>query len=438
MSDREQYDVVVVGAGIGGAALSTLLGRAGIRALLLDKDRNFAPITKGESLQPRAVEILDRLGVLGRLEAEGAHRVHGAWLLDLTSDERLVLNYENDLTTGPPYGLGVHHRTIQKAILAQAEQTPGVTTRFGAVVQDVVRTDGRVTGVRYRIGDEEREVSCALVVASDGRNSKIREVLDIKLKVDSQPYRGYGVVLAAQPACLSRYVRIMTDEHGWVLTIPLAQTETRVAFSIPNESDQPFSKSKKKCDKRLRKLLSRLGCDQEIDLNPALQTVVPMQNRVASRLSVDGAVLMADAARTMDVIAGQGMTQALNDAALLAEIIEGGLADGRVGKKAIERFARDRDPASFVAGDLSEKLALLTCRNDPWRRWLFRRWLRHVGANDALYGKIVHNVAGQIPSPVRAFEALQQFGFVPYRRGRLGASRREAVLDGSRAAAPVS
>ena len=162
VSESEQYDVVVVGAGIGGAALATFLGRRGVRTLLLDKDPSFAPITKGESIQPRAVEILDRLGVLPRLRSEGAHQVHGALMLDLTSDRRLILDYESYLRSGPAFGLGIHHRSIQKAILEQAERTPDVTPRYGALVQDLLRTDGRVWGVRYRVGPRLPNWDCWL------------------------------------------------------------------------------------------------------------------------------------------------------------------------------------------------------------------------------------------------------------------------------------
>ena len=38
IAPSEQYDVVIVGAGPGGSALATLLGREGLRVALVEKD----------------------------------------------------------------------------------------------------------------------------------------------------------------------------------------------------------------------------------------------------------------------------------------------------------------------------------------------------------------------------------------------------------------
>ena len=64
----EAYDVIVVGAGVVGAALSTSLGRAGRRVLVLERDMSEPDRIVGELLQPGGVRALQLLGLADALE----------------------------------------------------------------------------------------------------------------------------------------------------------------------------------------------------------------------------------------------------------------------------------------------------------------------------------------------------------------------------------
>src|SRR5688500_5593772 len=64
-------DVVVVGAGPTGLALACGLRAAGIGVRILDKAAGPAVTSRALGLQPRGVEVLDRLGALGDLPERG-------------------------------------------------------------------------------------------------------------------------------------------------------------------------------------------------------------------------------------------------------------------------------------------------------------------------------------------------------------------------------
>src|SRR5580765_3297507 len=69
MSDA--HDVVIVGGGIAGSALATILAREGIAVAVLERD--LAPIdrVRGEWMAPWGTAELKRLGLLERLCAAG-------------------------------------------------------------------------------------------------------------------------------------------------------------------------------------------------------------------------------------------------------------------------------------------------------------------------------------------------------------------------------
>jgi geranylgeranyl reductase family protein len=68
----EPYDAVIIGAGPGGAATAHYLARTGLRVLLLDKFSFPRDKTCGDALTPRALRILDEMGLLERIQRESA------------------------------------------------------------------------------------------------------------------------------------------------------------------------------------------------------------------------------------------------------------------------------------------------------------------------------------------------------------------------------
>ncbi len=60
----ERADVVIVGAGGGGAILGLALARKGVQVVVLEQASGPPGGLRGEIVQPNGQEILDRLGLL--------------------------------------------------------------------------------------------------------------------------------------------------------------------------------------------------------------------------------------------------------------------------------------------------------------------------------------------------------------------------------------
>src|ERR671937_1832811 len=69
-------DAVVVGAGPGGSATAHLLARRGLDVLLVDKFAFPRDKTCGDGLTPRALRVLEKLGLLDELRRFG-QPIHG-------------------------------------------------------------------------------------------------------------------------------------------------------------------------------------------------------------------------------------------------------------------------------------------------------------------------------------------------------------------------
>ncbi len=80
----EEFDLVIAGAGVGGAACALAFAQqCPLRVLLLDRQAGPGKINRGDSLLPTVTAYLSTWGVLDRFRAAGART--------LTKSSRLPL-----------------------------------------------------------------------------------------------------------------------------------------------------------------------------------------------------------------------------------------------------------------------------------------------------------------------------------------------------------
>ena len=213
----EAYDVIVVGAGVVGAALSTSLGRAGRRVLVLERDMSEPDRIVGELLQPGGVRALQLLGLADALEGIDAVQTVGYQIL-LSPEENVRIQYPHIAELPSRYGrsepLGqdmhyegrsFHHGHFIMSLRARMHAQKNVTAIEAAVTSLVHDAhDQRVLGVRTNTASYYAPIT----IVADGIFSKFR--------------KEYGG--AYQPKVWSHFVGIelppdavLTPKHGHVI-----------------------------------------------------------------------------------------------------------------------------------------------------------------------------------------------------------------------------
>src|SRR5580692_8771646 len=71
MNNRANISVLIVGAGPTGLALACVLARRGVPFRIIDKTAEYFAGSRGKGLQPRSLEVLEDLGIIGRILANG-------------------------------------------------------------------------------------------------------------------------------------------------------------------------------------------------------------------------------------------------------------------------------------------------------------------------------------------------------------------------------
>ena len=168
-------DVVIVGAGPGGAAAAAFLAQAGRDVVLMDKATFPRDKVCGDALTPRAVKALQLLGLHDEAEGrpagwarqEGLRMYGGGVVLDLPWP---------DLDDFPAHSVTATRALFDHTLARHAVARGARLWEGTEALEPVWLTSSRerVAGVRYRRGDGRHGVVRApVVIAADGNSSRI-------------------------------------------------------------------------------------------------------------------------------------------------------------------------------------------------------------------------------------------------------------------------
>jgi len=423
----ERTDVVIVGAGSGGAVLGLVLAQKGINSLVLEQASGPPSGLRGEILQPNGQQILDQLGVLSRLPAEAIKSVrlfHFCRAGGAREGARLGApgagGYERLCTVDydmlpPPYNRAivtlpnVAHHAILKALESRA---PG-GLRYGVQFKELLREGSRVVGVAAECQGKPLTISAKLVAGADGAFSKVREALAIPAQLHR--YReGYLIAMLDDADGLNegRYLVGLRTILG---LFPAAGRKTYLFYMIPAGTMEQVRAAGLPA---LREQWCRIDPSLEKTfhgLTDWSQTAYMPAARVKTTTWVaDGAALIGDAAHAMNPHASQGRMQAMADAMALADLIPLCLGRGDCSAAALAPFERQRRPQVTMLQRLADEQVLFWNTGNPVLSFLRDRVFKTLDRNHRLRYRVLATTAGlRDTPPFGLLDRLMAAGLLP-------------------------
>lgn len=169
---RHIYDVIIVGARCAGAPTAMLLARSGYKVLLVDKATFPSDTISTHLIHPPGVTSLRRWGLLDRVIGTGCPPID-----TYAFDFGPFTIAGNPGTPDGPVAYGPR-RTVLDKLLLDAAAEAGVEVREEFLVEDVIREDGRVAGIRGRgTGIQSVTEHARMVVGADGRHSLVAKAV---------------------------------------------------------------------------------------------------------------------------------------------------------------------------------------------------------------------------------------------------------------------
>ena len=345
MSHRPVYDVVVVGAGMVGAAAAALLARAGFSVAVVES-KEPAPFDASRpvglrvsAFSPGAADVLREAGAWRQVERQRQcpfRRMEGE---DREENVRLAFD-------APEFGMErlgtiVENDLVQWSLWQSLLATGGVEIICPDRVAGLDHgTAGQV--VRLHSG---AALHCRLLVGADGADSEVRKLLGI-----GQSYWAYGqqgIVCVVQTATANPGIAWQRFMDGGPLAfLPLQDGTSSIVWSRPEaEASRLLALDADAFAAELDQAIAGgQGHWPDAVVSCGPRAAFPLSMRLCDRYAAGAAVLIGDAAHVVHPLAGQGVNLGLLDAAGLVEV----LVEARrrkepfAGPRALTRYGRWR------------------------------------------------------------------------------------------------
>ncbi|MCQ1059481.1 2-octaprenyl-3-methyl-6-methoxy-1,4-benzoquinol hydroxylase [Photobacterium sp. DNB23_23_1] len=338
----EQFDVVVAGGGMVGAATAIGLAQQGLSVAVLE-GITPAPFESSQpmdlrvsAISPHSVSLLERLGAW---EAVTAMRLCPYKRLETWEHPECRTRFNAERMHLDHLGYIVENRVIQLALWQQFELYPNLTVKCPARMVSAVETDNG-----YEIAIEDgNPLHATLLVGADGAQSRVRQQAGIG--ITAWDYRQHCMLISVETTLPQQDITWqMFTPHGPRSFLPLPGHQgSLVWYDSPAKIQQLSAMTPAQLEEQIiTHFPSELG-----EINVLNHGRFPLTRRHAQQYYKSGVVLLGDAAHTINPLAGQGVNLGFKDVdVLLHEIEKAGQDWSSV--RVLQAYERRRRPDNLL------------------------------------------------------------------------------------------
>ena len=338
------YDVVIIGAGMVGAALASLLSRSGFSVALVEAqepqpfDAEADVGLRVSAISPGSEAVLIQAGAWKLISGQRCRPYRRMQIEDGAEPERLLS--EPLLFDAPAFNFDKLGTIIENSLvqwsLWQVVSSGGLVDIYCPDALDEIEfgqaSDQSQNRLTLKSG---KALTADLVVGADGAASRVRKAIGIRQDYWAYNQHGLVAVVAKQkPNPGVAWQRFMPG--GPLAFLPLADGRSSIVWTRPSiEAERLLALDAEEFIAELDAASSGwLGRVE--DCGP--RAAFPLSMRLSESYAAQRTVLMGDAAHVIHPLAGQGVNLGFADAAALTEcLIRARLAGNDIGAASVLR-----------------------------------------------------------------------------------------------------
>ncbi|MCH7723417.1 MAG: NAD(P)/FAD-dependent oxidoreductase [Bacteroidetes bacterium] len=302
---KEEYDIIVVGAGPAGSMAARFAAEKGVSVLMLEKDRDVGyPVRCGEAISKAGVEeFID--------SNELWIKAHINKFSFIAPDETEVLLQFDSEQEGY-----VLERRIFDYELAKTAVNTGAQILTRTYVNGLLFDDDKVAGVKYEHNGEQKELKAKIVIAADGVESRVGRWAGLKTHIDFRDMECCTQITAANinvdPNTLYFYFGEEFAPEGYFWIFPKGDNIANIGLGVSGMIGK-----KKSAQSFLNSFMEKYYPQA-----PILTTIaggVPSAVTL-DKISAPGIALVGDAARQVNPLSGGGIASGMIGASIAGRI----------------------------------------------------------------------------------------------------------------------
>jgi geranylgeranyl reductase family protein len=334
-----ERDIIVVGAGPAGAAISCKLAQQDRDVLLLDRASFPRDKTCGDAIPAEAVRLMRELGMAQQIDAAvDRGELYAIEQLLLVSPRGIELKARFDDDPSAPKNY-VGRRLHYDAMLQSHAVASGADFRVAQVTGPILE-DGTVVGVHARVNGQREELRAKLVIGADGATSVIAR----SLRPDTHSDRHRAVALRAYLEGIEEFPRTIEfylykeilPGYAWIF--PMGDGRANVGLGMRLDK---FRRHKGDLKGMLNHFLRLPDIETRLKPGYALTGVKTWQLNFGSQSmerAYSGALLVGDAAGFIDPLTGGGIYNALLSASIGADVAKDAFDRGNFSRSTLAAY----------------------------------------------------------------------------------------------------
>ena len=284
------FDVAIVGGGPAGTSCAAFCARAGLRTLVLEREKFPREKVCGDCLNPSSWPVLERLQIADRVRALPHGNLERVEFIPIRG-RAISVKLPRDAE------IAVKRSLFDQLLLERAQS-------LGAEVSEATTVSALKRDETWRITTAERIFEARTLVAADGRNSTIARLLGLlphaeKERVGLQTH-------CALPEDFGARIVLQFLREGYSGQAPVGNGELNLCLVARPGGIAAL----------------KTWAEKQFDLSPthAWRTITPVR-RAAIAPAHPGLLFVGDAARVVEPFTGEGIYYALRSGELAAEAI---------------------------------------------------------------------------------------------------------------------
>jgi len=341
MSRRGGCDVLVVGAGMVGAALALALARADFAVALIETKAPAPWRAEDEldlrvvALAPSAIDLLREVEAWPAIRAARASAYRRMRVWDAAAPGELTFDAAD--SGEPALGWIVENRLVTHALWQACEREPRIALRCPARVAGSTLDGAR----RVLEFDDGGTLAAQLVVAADGAESPLRALAGIDVRERDYVQRALVAHVATErPHESTAWQRFLPQ--ATLAFLPLADGRSSIVWSAP------AAEAARLLALDAAAFCAQLGAAFDFRLGRVTATTAraafPLRLRLAETYLAPRLALIGDAAHVVHPLAGQGVNLGLRDVTELRDALVAARTRGAdfAAAPALRRYERRR------------------------------------------------------------------------------------------------
>ena len=314
----EDYDSLIVGAGIGGLASGCAATFKGRKVCVLEAGSGVARSKRGLTLQPNGLAALRNLGLLDRVAKIGSKTASVAWH---EIGKKPLATFDYSMLDHPHNHLLTVVASDLELVLREAFSSHGGIICESTSFRDILPNRSERVLVEAERSGSPSVFSGRVIIGADGEKSKVRQALQIPARIKEYPDH-FLFLLAGPVASLQPEARQYIARGKMAGFFP-TRDSTYIFYYLPNKTVSEF---KSRGIESFKKQL----VDMEPDVSDSLTNLrswgdlagAPARRVDAKIWVADRAALLGDSVHALDPSWAQGANLSLQDALALANTIE--------------------------------------------------------------------------------------------------------------------